>query len=177
MTLEEFYAYHPDDRKYELQAGFVLSEPHPGGRHGRVCLRIAMHLEGFAEARGLGFTFIGEAGYVLALDPPTVLIPDVSYLSLARGQKQVAATTPFQGAPDLAIEVLSPSNRRGEIGRKVAAYTGAGCPLVWILDPKRRTVTVHEGPTASRVLWEDDALEGGTVVPGFSVPVRELFRP
>ena len=177
MTLEEFYAYHPDDRKYELQAGFVLSEPHPGGRHGRVCLRIALLLETFVEARGLGFTFIGEAGYLLALDPPTVLIPDVSYLSLARGRKQVASTIPFHGAPDLAIEVLSPSNRAGEIGRKVAAYAAAGCPLVWILDPKRRTVTLHQGAAASRVLWEDDVLDGGSVIPGVSVRVRELFRP
>lgn len=176
MTLEEFYAYHPDDRKYELQAGFVLSEPHPGGRHGRVCLRMALLLESFVDARELGFAFIGEAGYLLALDPPTVFIPDVSYLSRARGQKQVAATTPFHGAPDLAIEVLSPSNRAGEIGRKVAAYAAAGCPLVWILDPKRRTVTVHEGLAASRVLWEEDVLDGGSVIPGFSVLVRELFR-
>ena len=177
MTLEGYYAYHPDDRKYELLAGFLLSEPHPGGRHGRVCMRVAMAIERYVESQGLGFGFIGEAGYLLAVDPPTVLIPDVSYLSFARGRNHLKSTTPFHGAPDLAVEVLSPSNRPAEVRRKVSAYLGAGCPLVWIADPKRRTITVHDGPDASLVLWEDDLLEGGRVIPGFSVPVRELFLP
>ena len=177
MTLEEFYAYHPDDRKHELLAGFILSEPHPGSRHGRVSARLVRLIENFVEPRRLGFTLTAEAGYVLASDPPTVLIPDVSYLTLARGRDHIEATTPFPGAPDLAIEVLSPSNRPPEIRRKLTAYLGAGCPLVWIVDPERRTVTVHEGPDASVILGEDDVLDGGRVIPGFSVPVRELFRP
>lgn len=177
MTLEQYYAYHPDDRKYELLAGFVLSEPHPGGRHGRVCLRVAMLLESYVKPRGLGFGFTGEAGYLLSVDPPTVLIPDVSFLTVARGRQHLHSNTAFEGAPDLAVEVLSPSNRPAEVRRKVAAYLAAGCPLVWILDAKRRTVTVHEAPGSAVVLWEDDVLGGGTVIPGFSVPVRELFLP
>jgi len=177
MTLDEYYAYHPDDRKYELLAGFVLSEPHPGSRHGRVIARLVRLIENFVEPRQLGFTLTGEAGYVLATDPPTVLIPDVSYLSFARGKDHVEATTPFPGAPDLAIEVLSPSNRPAEIRRKVSTYLSAGCPLVWVVDPKHRTVTIHAGPDAGTVLWEDNVLEGGAVIPGFSIPVRELFRP
>jgi Uma2 family endonuclease len=177
MTLEEYYAYHPDDRKYELLAGFVLSEPHPGPRHGRVIARLVRLIESHVEPRHLGFALAGEAGYLLALDPPTVLIPDVSYLSWARGKDHVEASTPFPGAPDLAIEVLSPSNRAAEIRRKVRTYLGAGCPLVWIVDPKRRTVTIHAAPDAARVLWEGDVLDGGRVIPGFSVELRELFRP
>ena len=177
MSLEEYCAYHTDDRKYELLAGYVLSEPHPGTKHGRVTARLVRLIENYVEPRRLGFTLTGEAGYVLALDPPTVLIPDVSYLTLARGKDHIEATTPFPGAPDLAIEVLSPSNRPAEIRRKVMAYVAAGCPLVWIMDPKRRTVTVHAGPDASAVLWENDVLDGGRVIPGFSVKVGELFLP
>ena len=177
MTLDEYYAYHPDDRKHELLAGFVLSEPHPGSRHGRVIARLVHLIESHVEPRQLGFTLAGEAGYLLSLDPPTVLIPDVSYLSFARGRNHVEASTPFPGAPDLAIEVLSPSNRTAEVQRKVNTYLGAGCPLVWIVDPKRRTVTVHGTPDAAAVLWEGDVLDGGRVIPNFSVDVRELFRP
>ncbi|HEX5045005.1 MAG TPA: Uma2 family endonuclease [Candidatus Polarisedimenticolaceae bacterium] len=177
MTLEEYYAYHPDDRKYELLAGFVLSEPHPGSRHGRVIARLVRLIESHVEPRQLGFTLAGEAGYLLALDPPTVLIPDVSYLSLGRGKDHVEASTPFPGPPDLAIEVLSPSDRAAEVRGKVRTYLAAGCPLVWIVDPKRRTVTVHAGPEAATVLWEDDVLDAGPVIPEFSVEVRELFRP
>jgi Uma2 family endonuclease len=176
MTLEEYDAYHPDDRKYELLGGFVLAEPHPGTKHARVSARLVQLIENYVEPRQLGFT-LTEGGYVLAWDPPTVLIPDVSFLTFARGKDHIEATTPFPGAPDLAIEVLSPSNRPAEIRRKVTTYMGAGCPLVWIVDPRRRTVTVHDGPDASLVLWEDDVLEGGRVIPGFSVKVRELFLP
>jgi Uma2 family endonuclease len=176
MTLEEYYAHHPDDRRYELQAGLLLSEPHPGVEHGRVCMRVAGLLDRFAGPRRLGFTLIGEAGYLLAAEPPTVLIPDVSFLTLARGGDHITSRAPFPGAPDLAVEVLSPSNRPKEIRGKVAAYLAAGCPLVWVVDPERREVTVHAGDAASLVLRAEDRLECRRVVPGFSVRVRELFE-
>jgi Uma2 family endonuclease len=176
MGLEEYYAYHPDDRRYELSAGWVLSEPHPGFDHGWVCSNVAWILSSFVRPRELGFVLVGEAGYLLARRPPTVRIPDVSFVSKERGLDLADSSAPFPGAPDLAVEVLSPANRPGEMHAKVADYLAAGCPLVWVVDYPRRTITVHRNLLFPEFLGEDDLLGGGDVLPGFSVAVREVFR-
>jgi Uma2 family endonuclease len=177
MTLEEYFAYHPDDRRYELQAGWVLSEPHPGFDHGWVTSKIDWLLQSFVRPRALGFVLVGEAGYLLARRPPTVRIPDISFVSQERGAEHVGSSKPFPGAPDLAVEVLSPSNRPAEIHAKVADYLAAGCPLVWVVDPVRRSVAVHRNLLFPSLLGESDDLDGGDVLPGFSVAVKELFVP
>lgn len=176
MSLDEYYAYHPDDRRYELQAGFVLAEPHPGVEHGRVCTRLASLLDGFVRPRSLGFVFTGETGYLLSHEPPTVLIPDVGFVSFERGRAHLRSSSPFPGAPDLAVEVLSPSNRPAEMHGKVADYLAAGCRLVWVVDPKRETVAAYRTLLSPVLLGPGDPLEGGDVLPGFSVLVKELFE-
>ena len=82
----------------------------------------------------------------------------------------------FRGAPDLALEILSPSNRSGEFHAKVADYLAAGARLVWIVDPKRRMVTIRETLLAQRRLGARDVLDGGDVLPGFAIPVEEFFE-
>jgi Uma2 family endonuclease len=156
MTLEEYYAYHPDDRRYELQAGFILAEPHPGFDHGWITSKIDWLLQSHVRPRELGIVLVGEAGYLLARRPPTVRIPDVSFVSQERGGQHVGSSKPFPGAPDLAVEVLSPSNRPAEIHAKVADYLAAGCPLIWLVDPETRSVTVHRNLLFPTTLHEDD---------------------
>lgn len=104
-------------------------------------------------------------------------IPDVSFVSQERGIEHVGSSKPFPGAPDLAVEVLSRSNRPGEIHAKVADYLAAGCSLVWVVDPERRSVAVHRSLLFPTLLAEADVLDGGETVPGFSVPVGDLFVP
>jgi Uma2 family endonuclease len=120
--------------------------------------------------------FIGETGYLLSHEPPTVLIPDVGFVSFERGRAHVHSSSPFPGAPDLAVEVLSPSNRPGEIHGKVADYLAAGCRLVWVVDPKRQAVAAHRDLLSPALLGRSDHLEGGDVLPGFRVLVEELFE-
>src|SRR5262245_29795571 len=177
VTLEEYYAYHPDDRKYELLAGWIVGEPHPGFDHAWICNKIAWLLNCFVRPRGLGFVLVGEGGFLLAQQPPTVRIPDVSFVRQERGLQGIGTFRPLPGAPELAVEVLSPSNRRGEIHAKVADYLAAGCPLVWVVDPVGRSVAVYRKLLFPTVLGEDAELDGGDVLPGFSVRVGELFVP
>jgi len=82
----------------------------------------------------------------------------------------------WPGAPDLAVEVLSPDDRTGEVDEKIEAWLAAGTAAVWIVDPKLRTVTIHESGNQVSVRAAGQTLDGGTVVPGFSCAVDELFR-
>ena len=158
---EDDLASLPDDGcRHELQAGLLLAEPRPFPRHAQVQARIIELLAGFVRAHGLG-QVLCDGGFLLARD------------------RWVAATDRgrfFRGAPDLAVEVLSPSNRAGEIHAKVADYLAAGARLVWIVDPKRRSVTVHETLLVPRRLGGRDVLDGGDVLPGFAITVEAIFE-
>lgn len=177
MTLVEYHAYHPDDRKYELQEGWLLSQPFPGFQHGLTCSRVCFRLDSFVRPRDLGYVLTGRVEYLLAHNPPTVLLPDVSFVSAERALPHLESDDPFPGPPDLAIEVLMPEDDLVEIHGKVADYLAAGCPLVWIVDPAQRSVAVHRELLFPSLRNEGDVLDGGAVIPGFSVPVRELFVP
>ena len=173
MTVDEYSQLPDDGIRYELQAGVLVSEPVPVSRHARVQMRIGYLLEAFVAPRGLGVVF-GENGYLLSTDPDTLLGPDVSFVRTERYDPEEADRV-FRGAPDLAIEVLSLSNRPREMHGKVADYLAAGAELVWVVDPKRRSVTVYRTLLSPRRVSGDEALDGEDVLPGFSVKVSELF--
>jgi len=165
----------PDDSyRHELVGGVLLAEPLPSHRHDRTRRRLERLLEAFVEARDIGEVF-GEAGYVLARDPDTVRGPDLSFVSRER-LSGFDDTHFFSGAPDLAVEILSPSNRRGEVHAKVADYLAAGARLVWVVDPDRRTVTTYRALLAPRRLESADTLDGGEVLPGLSIPLKAVFE-
>jgi Uma2 family endonuclease len=124
--------------------------------------------------RGLG-EVVAELGFVLSKDPDTVRAPDIAYLSRATLARVRDEDRYVSGAPDVAVEVLSPSNRRAAIRSKVADFLAAGARLVWVVDPARRRVTVYETLLSPRVLGEGEMLDGGDVVPGFSLPLSKLF--
>jgi Uma2 family endonuclease len=118
---------------------------------------------------------LGECGYVLRRNPDTVRGPDASFVSSERLAAWEARGPFFEGAPDLAVEVLSPSNTRREIEEKVSEYLAAGGREVWVADPEARRITVHRPDEGPRDLGPDDTLDGGDLLPGFDVPVAELF--
>jgi len=177
VTVEDLYRLPDDGRRYELVAGTLVSEPLPGARHGRVIARITSELRAFAQRQGLGEVVAADTGFVLARDPDTVRGPDVAFISRARYDAAGDPPTAFPGAPDLAVEVLSPSNRADEIHSKVADYLAAGTRLVWVVDPDpdRRTITAYETLLAPRVLGEDDEIDAVDVLPGFRLRVSELL--
>ncbi len=145
-----------------------------GFRHGRIACAVAAMLRDFVHGRGLGVVLSAETGFQIARDPDSVRAPDVAYVATER----IPETEPvgfFSGAPDLAVEVLSPSDAAGDVLAKVQDWLDAGCRAVWVVDPKTRTVTVYRSRRQIAVLSESDTLDGGEVVPGFRVPVAELF--
>jgi Uma2 family endonuclease len=129
---------------------------------------------GFREAEDLGL--VTAADGTMRLAPGLVRIPDVAFISWARlpGQRMPTESIP-DIAPDLAVEVLSQSNTAGEMARKRREYFTAGVQLVWFVNPAAHTVAVYTTPEQSLLLGEADVLDGGTVLPGFALPLRELF--
>ena len=163
------------DRRYELIRG-ELKVMSPGKPlHGIVCARIAAALTNFVEAKKPGMAFGAETGFVVERDPDTVLGVDASFVSRERLAAVEDWDKFFPFAPDLAVEVLSPSNTAKEINEKVAFYFAAGSRAVWVINPKRRTAVVYTSPSEVRTLNEQDTLDGGDVLPGFQLELSELF--
>lgn len=175
LTAEALYCLPDDGRRYELVEGRLVSEPLPSFGHGRVAVRIASLLDAHVRANGLGAVVAGDAGFVLSRSPDTVRGPDVAFVSAERSRAADPGRA-FEGAPDLAVEVVSSSNRPGEIHAKIADYLAAGGQLVWVVDPKTRTVTTYRTLLAPRRLAADDLLEGEEVLPGFRIHVSDLFE-
>jgi len=173
ITATELANLTDDSYRHELSAGLLLAEPLPSHRHDRIRRRLERLLEAFVEDRGLGEVF-GEAGYVLARNPDTVRGPDLSFVSRDRLAGFDDARF-FSGAPDLAVEILSPSNRSGEMHAKVADYLAAGARLVWVVDPGERSVTTYRDLLAPRRLSSPETLDGADVLRGLAIPLDALF--
>jgi Uma2 family endonuclease len=124
----------------------------------------------------LGRVYSPSTGFLLARSPDTVLSPDVSFIHHDRLPTVEQEAHFLEVAPDLAVEVLSQSNRRGEIRRKVRIYLEAGIRCVWVADPGRQSVSVWIPDQPERVLSADDVLDGGDVLPGFHLRVADLFQ-
>lgn len=176
MTLDDLYALSDDGRRHELQAGCLISEPLPGFRHGSIAAVVAQLLQNHVRARGLGVVLANDAGYVLARSPDTARGPDVSFVRRERLDEIADPSKLFPGPPDLAVEVVSPSQGRAELHAKVADYLAAGTRLVWVIDPGSEQIAVYRSLLAPRILRPEDLLDGEDVVPGFQVSVREIFE-
>ncbi len=166
-----------NDCRLSLIRGEVRSMSPTGGTHGVLCIKLGAVLLDFVEANNLGAVFGAETGFVVEKDPDSVLGVDVAFVNNERlaGVENFDKFIPF--APDLAVEVLSPSNTVHEIDEKIAFYFAAGSRAVWIVNPKRRTVAVYGSVVEVRILGEQEMLEGGDVLPGFTYEVSRLFAP
>src|SRR3954452_9699374 len=167
MTLEQFMKIDDDYHRHELLKGELLTMNPPQREHGRVVINFALLLAQHIKANRLGVVY-AESGYHLERDPDTVLGPDMSFLSGERIDE--ADDDYYQGPPDLALEVLSPGDRKGYVERKLAVYLETGTRSVWLVNPRRRTVEVVTSIDNRRMLHEDDELADDTV-PGFRVKV------
>ena len=175
LSAEEYYRL-PEEPGWrdELVEGSVVREPLPTFGHGNASARIAHFLLEWVGPRKLG-EVVGECGFVVRREPDTVRGPDAAFVSAERLAAWSGDGPFFEGAPDLAVEVLSPSNTREEIDRKVREYLAAGARLVWVVDPASRSATVHRPGGAPRRLGPDDTLDGGEVLPRFTLPVSRIF--
>lgn len=173
LTLEQFEQLPvQEDKVFELDEGElrVMSPGRP--RHNRVRDRLAHRLMHAVEDHKLGEIFV-ETEFRLSAD--TIRIPDVAFVPAER-VKGIDPDRPIEGAPALAIEVVSPTDLAEELARKVDQYLAAGAQAVWVLYPKVREVQTYQAGRISTTLGDADVLEDIKLFPGFSVPVRDLFE-
>ena len=175
ITADELLTMPDDGMRHELVDGELLVHPPPGVQHGDIQSTVASLLKPYVKAHKLGGVFT-EAGFVLKRDPDVVRAPDVSFVVAARIPGSGLPVGYFDGAPDLAVEVISPSDTLYEVEDKVAQYLAAGTRLAWVINPRRRTVAVHAPGAPVHVLGEDDTVDAGDVVPGFRCAVRDFME-
>ncbi|HEX2476417.1 MAG TPA: Uma2 family endonuclease [Lacipirellulaceae bacterium] len=162
--------------RYELVAGELRVMSPSGWRHGNVISNFHTRLASFVEKHDFGMMFGAETGFRLARDPDTVRAPDVAFIAKQDLPSEMPAEAFWPGPPDLAVEVLSPSDRTGSVDEKIAAWLAAGCAAVWEIDPEIETVTVYQSRITVQVKSVGEVLEGGPVVPGFSCAIKDLIR-
>jgi len=176
MTAEELFDYRHEPYQHELVDGILFEMEPPGAEHGIVAMRIGMLLAAHVNAHDLGLAFAGEIGFLLRSNPDTVRAPDAGFISQAR--IEAAGGIPkgyWPGPPDLAVEVVSPDDRRSKVEGKALDWLASGTRAVVVLDPPLRTATVYRARDDIRVLTADETLDLGDVVPDWSARVGDLF--
>jgi Uma2 family endonuclease len=169
FTAEELFHLPTNDRRLELVGGLLFEMSLNGAIHVGAFLRF------HAKANGLGEVLAAGTGFILRRNPDTVRAPDAAFVAAARLPVGELPAGFMELAPDLAVEVVSPSDRPGEVAEKVADWLRAGTRLVWVIDPATRSAKVYRSLDDVQGLSEEDRLDGGAVVPGFSCALRELF--
>ncbi len=175
MTAEELLNLPGDGMRRELIAGVVAMMEPPGFGHGRVAMRIAALLDAHVVANGLGVVVAAETGFVLATDPDTVRAPDAAFVRRERFEALGDTVKHWPEAPDLAVEVVSPTERFSGIQDKALAWLAAGTRLVLVADPPLRTITAYRSPQDIRVHEQGKTIDASDAVPGWSLPVADAF--
>ena len=189
LSADEFLASAPSDAmRHELVRGEVRCTTPAGGSHGAIGMNLLVVLAPHVHARRLGRCFGDGTGFLLPLPAEltrrgpdgaprdTVRSPDVAFVRADRVPDGGFGPGWVPLAPDLAVEVLSPSETASDVEEKLADYRAAGTSLLWVIDPARRLVAVYDAAAPTRWLREGDALDGGAVVPDFGMPVTALFE-
>ena len=175
VTLEE-YAALPKHPRYELVEGVLVELMTASRDHERTMIRIGRYLDIHVDSHGLGEVYGSNRGYVTGSgSPATSRMPDVSFVSNARLTQPELAGMLYDGAPDLAVEILSDSNTPAEIAQKIDEYLGAGGSAVWVIDIDTRTLTVHTPSAQPVMLTDTDTLDGADYLPGFTCAVADLL--
>lgn len=170
---EELMALPRDGVKRELLKGEIIMSP-TGSEHGHICYLLIDAIGRHLRPNRVGLVFDSSTGF--RLGPDEVLSPDVAFVGKARlaGLKRPPRSF-FSGAPDLAVEVLSPSDTMEQMHEKLTQYFLHGTRLIWVINPAERNAHVYRTPEADRLLRVTDALDGEDVLPGFRLPLAELF--
>jgi Uma2 family endonuclease len=173
-TAEQLLGLDEPEFRHELVRGELRPMSHAGFLHGVVALRIGTMIARHVAEHDLGVACAAETGFWLERNPDTVRCPDASYVAAAR----VPSALPrgyFDGPPDLAVEVTSPSDSYAAVHEKALFWIERGTRLVWIVEPMARLVTVYRPGGSQQTLREGDELTGGDVLPGFAIRVGDLF--
>lgn len=172
VTADELERFPSDDRRYELVDGRVIPMSPVNFQHGKVVLQLGFLLSRHLRSQPVGVV-VTEVGFKLAFGPDTVRAPDIAFIRTDRIPANARGF--FTGPPDLAIEVLSPDDRPGDVRAKVDQYLARGVALVVVVDPDQRTATTWRPTTPSATLHADEVLDLGDVIAGFRCPLSEVF--
>jgi Uma2 family endonuclease len=175
MTAEDLLRMPDDGFRYELVKGELKKMAPAGHWHGRIAINMTTPLAQHVRAQNLGAVYAAETGFKLASDPDVVRAPDIAFIRRERVDEVGNVEGYWPGAPDLAVEVISPSDTYTEVQEKVFDWLEAGTRMVIVVMPRRRAVAVYRSLTDIVMLTEKDALDGGDVIPGWTLPVRDLF--
>ena len=173
LTADELWRLPDDGQRRELVRGRLLTMAPPGEEHGWLMMNLGGPLAQHVRTHGLGRVY-GELGCKLETDPDTVRAPDAAFIRQARLTARPQSGY-WLGAPDLVVEVISPSDRYSEVDDKVATWLDHGTQMALVVNPRWRSVMMHQPGQPPRLLTEDDTLDGLDVVPGWPLPVRDLF--
>ena len=177
LTAAEFVARHGHESGVELVDGYLRRLPMPGGRHGEVCVNATLLIGAFVKSRGLGRVMSNDTFVRTTTDPDTYRGADVLFLSYARlPADQPVPRGPIEVAPDLVVEVKSPTDRRGEIRTKVGEYETVGVDVVVVLDPDLGVATVYRGEELPQRFSTGDEFTLPDVLPGLAVPDARFFE-
>lgn len=175
LTIDGYRRLPDEGMPSELVRGRVVKEPQPGFEHGRLQIGLARKFAAHIEEAGLDLVCLGPTGFILKRDPPTVRAPDLAVIQ--RSRVPADPSDFVEGAPELAVEIVSPSNTAAEIEAKVRDYLTSGADTVWVVYPRARQVAVHDPTGHSQRRGEHDALTADPLFPGFHLALADLFRP
>ena len=175
-TAEELARMPSEDAHVELVKGVIVRTALACYEHSRIAGNLVIFLGAFLAQNPVGELLVAAGGFVLARNPDTVRAPDAAFVTHKRAGAQAHRPGFFQGAPDLAVEVVSPGDTAVEVEAKVLEYLQAGARLVWVLYPDTRTVKVHAADRTVRWLGPGDTLTGDDLLPGFTLPLDRLFE-
>jgi len=174
-TDEEFMALPNDGHRYEIVNGELIDMGNSGALHGYVCSTLMILLGGYVRIQKLGAMF--DSSTAFNMKNGNKRSPDISFFAKERLQGITELPAFLEGAPDLAIEVLSPGNTVEEIHDKLVEYFENGTRLAWVIHPSEHYILVYRcAQEPDRLLKSVDALDGEDIIPGFTLPVADLFQ-
>jgi Uma2 family endonuclease len=175
MTADELSRMPEDGFRHELVRGELKRMAPAGNEHGKLAMEIGGALFQHVKTHGLGTVYAAETGFKLSSNPDTVRAPDVAFVSVRHISEAGEPHGYWPGAPDLAVEVVSPEDVYTEVEEKVLEWLEAGTRMVVVVNPRKRAVTVYRSLSDIVVLTNHDILDGGDVVPGWKLPLSDLF--
>lgn len=176
LTADDLLRLHGEGVRGELIRGVLCESMAAGVDHGKYVMNLAVALDGFIKAGRLGSLMGSDSGVWLGRDPDTVREPDIAFISTERVSLGVSVPGYSEVVPDLVVEIGSPSDNRREVNDKARMWHSHGVRLVWAAYPDTRSVDVHSEDGSIVTLTENDALDGGEVLPGFTCPVSDVFE-
>ena len=170
LTADDLLRLYSEGVRGELIRGALCRTTPTGLTHGEIVMNLGGALGNFIKPRRLGRLVGSDSGMLLERDPDTVREPDIAFISAQKLPLNVRLSGYYEGAPDLVVEIVSPSDGPREVYHKARMWISFGVPLVWVVNPENRAVEVHRPNQPLLSLTDNDILDGGEVLPGFQLP-------